>query len=378
MAVKSIIILKSVFFLVFSAVVIVVFRYYSMLRPGALGAIHKEMIAGGIVLALCHLNYFVLYPQLYLKRHILVYLLTTVFSAMAATILEVVLVYPQIKVIIDMVSDASPQEYYTAMTISLFLRDLCFVFFFFLIRLLESAYQENNNINLLLQNTDNLLLARKGTDEKELVTVRLEDIVYCQQNENYTYIYLVNGMKVYRNSSLKSLYELLSTSRAARISRKVLVFYRHIVSYDNKSVYVDISKNGVIVGLEITDAYRQKASKLLEDHCMIVEERETATNPEIRTVDVVQPAHYIQQAEMVTSQGGDIHRSEEKLTSPQLLSFIQTHPDCKGSDIEEHFHVSLSTVNRALRQLREEGLIEYTGSKKTGGYRVVVEKATGN
>ena len=67
-----------------------------------------------------------------------------------------------------------------------------------------------------------------------------------------------------------------------------------------------------------------------------------------------------------------------RLYSPRL-DYIQTHPDCKGSDIEEHFHVSLSTVNRAIKQLREEGLIEYTGSKKTGGYRVVERQyAIGN
>ena len=33
-------------------------------------------------------------------------------------------------------------------------------------------------------------------------------------------------------------------------------------------------------------------------------------------------------------------------------------------------HLSLSTVNRILKLLKDEGLIEYTGSKKTGGYRV--------
>ena len=187
MANKKKIVLKSVILLGFSALVIVVFRYYSMLRPGAFGAIHKEMIAGGIVLALCFLNYFILYPRLYLRRLFLVYLVTTVFSTMAATILEVVLVYPQIKVFINMVSNDSPREYYTVMTISLFLRDLCFVFFSFLIKLLESARQENNNINLLLQNTDNLLLARKDTKEKELVTVRLEDISVRGNNaQDYT------------------------------------------------------------------------------------------------------------------------------------------------------------------------------------------------
>ena len=36
--------------------------------------------------------------------------------------------------------------------------------------------------------------------------------------------------------------------------------------------------------------------------------------------------------------------------------------------------VSLSTVNRILAQLKADGLIEYAGSKKTGGYRTVEKR----
>ena len=58
-----------------------------------------------------------------------------------------------------------------------------------------------------------------------------------------------------------------------------------------------------------------------------------------------------------------------------VAEFISDHPGCKGSDIAEHFHVSLTTVNRILAQLKAEGLVEYVGSKKTGGYQA---KTTNN
>ena len=152
-------ILKSIVLFGFSAIVIAVFRYFSMLRPGAYGALYKEMIAGGIVLAICFLNYFILYPLFYTKRRFLFYVISIVLSTLVATFLEVVLIYPQIKDFPSIVSEVSPQEYFTAMSISLFLRDLCFVIFFFIIRLLESAYEENRDVDILFQNTDNLLLA---------------------------------------------------------------------------------------------------------------------------------------------------------------------------------------------------------------------------
>ena len=49
----------------------------------------------------------------------------------------------------------------------------------------------------------------------------------------------------------------------------------------------------------------------------------------------------------------------------------KTADSFKGTDITDHFGVSLSTVNRTIRQLRKEGLIEYSGSKKTGGYHAI-------
>ena len=269
-----------------------------------------------------------------------------------------------------MITNNSPQEYYVIMVILLFLRDTCFVFFFFLINLLESTYDENKDVNILLQNTNELLVARTDDKNKTLVTVRSADIAYCQQNENYAYMYLINGTKVYRNCSLKNLYELLTPSKAVRISRKTLVPYRHIESYDNRSVYVIVSDKDLPIGLEITDSYRQQALQLLKKHCSFDKNIETETHPVITTVSAAQKSSNAQQTRD-TVQACDSDKNEDKQTASMVLSFISEHPDCKGSDIAEHLHVSLSTVNRILAQLKAEGLVEYVGSKKTGGYQAV-------
>ena len=371
---KSRQLLKSVILLIFSAAVITVFRYYSILRPAAFGALYKEPLSAIIVIVLCFFNYFILYPRLCAKRRILYYGFATVFSTIAATILEVLLVSPQISDFVNGIGQVSVQEYYIVMTISLFLRDSCFVFLFFLVSLLETFYDEYNDVNVLLQNTSDLLLARKDnndTKEKELVTVRLTDIVYCQQNENYAYIYLTDGTKVYRNCSLKRLYELLTSSRVVRISGKVLVFYRHILSYDNDSVYVDISNNNEPVGLAITNTFRQQALQLLKENCTMKVRLKMENVPDINTVGVLQPPCSPEQTEKDAVQAVDLSKEDEPKAVQQMLSFINEHPGCKSSDITEHFHFSLSTANRVLKQLRDEGKIIYEGSKKTGGYYVV-------
>lgn len=371
---KTHIIIKSIVVVCFSVVVLAIFRFYSMLRPATYGALYKEFFAGGIVLLICYLNYFIFFPHLFVRRKYLFYVLATIFSVIVAAAIEVMLVYPQIMDFFNRTnSNVSIREYIIVMAISLFLRDICFVLLSFLINLLESAYKENKDVVVLLQDTNELLLARKdneATKEKELVTVRLADIAFCRQNENYAYIYLADGTKVYRNCSLKSLYEQLSPSRVVRISRKELVFYRHIVSYDNNSVYVDVPNKDAPVGLEITATYRQQALLLLKEHYVFAGNQQSRHVPEVTTVDVLQSSNTPQQTEKDVVQEGNLSE-EEPQVAQQVLSFISEHPGCKSSDLTGQFHISLSTVNRILRQLKADGLITYEGSKKTGGYRAV-------
>lgn len=175
-------ILRMAVAVVFSAIVLTVFRFYSILRPVAFGALYKELISAVIVLALCFLNYFILYPRLYARRRLLFYVIATVLTAMVATLLEFLLVYPQISEFVNRINDVSSFEYYVVMTLSLFIRDACFIFLFFSIRMLETAYDEYKDVNVLLQNTKDLLLARTDDKKRNLVTVRLSDIAYCRQN----------------------------------------------------------------------------------------------------------------------------------------------------------------------------------------------------
>ncbi len=371
MANKLRVIFKSAALVSFSTVVLIVFRFYSMLRPATCGALYKEWLSGGIVLTLCYLNYFVLYPRFYVRRRFIAYVLVTIISAIMATFLEVILVYPQINEFIKMVNETSQQEYWIVVTISFFLRDMCFVFFFFLISLLESAYEENKDVNILLQDTSDLLLARTDDKKRELVTIRMADIAYCLQKENYAYFFLADGTTVYRNCSLKSLYEQLTSTRVVRISRRIFVFYRHIVSYNNNSIYVKASNNDIPVGFEITDTFRQQALQLLKEHCVFAGNQPMEPVVKATTVDVLKMTDSTQQVGEVTDHTDDISKIEKPQTIQQVLVFISAHPGCKNPDIAERFRISQSTVNRILKQLKADGLITYEGSKKTGGYRVV-------
>ena len=356
-------IIKAIFFVLFTTLVLFVFSRYSMLRPATCGALYKEPITAVFVILICFLNHFVLFPLLYRKRKFYLYVTLTLVSVMLAVIAEEVLVFPQIGGIIRQIGDLTLREFTILLTFSLMIRNLCFVGLFFLISLLEDAIQENVEINESLKRINNLIVV-KSNNNKMIHTIPISDIVYCQQEENYTYLFTTEGNKFNKNCSLSYFANQLGSRLVVRISRNIIVFYKHIHSFDDNSVYVKISNGESVVGFNITDAYRENAIKLLKTHSTIpLQKSEVAELESDQSKGQEELVENLRENEMSL-------QMKEKQNTQSVLEFIQSHPDCKGSDIMDYFHTSLSTVNRILAQLKEEGLIEYVGSKKTGGYRV--------
>ena len=60
-----------------------------------------------------------------------------------------------------------------------------------------------------------------------------------------------------------------------------------------------------------------------------------------------------------------------KIELTQIYSFIQKNPFAKHADIQQHVNKSDATIERYLKILKENGLIRYIGSKKTGGYEII-------
>lgn len=51
-----------------------------------------------------------------------------------------------------------------------------------------------------------------------------------------------------------------------------------------------------------------------------------------------------------------------------LLSYIQSHPGQRSSEMVDALNTPLRTVERWLKLLKENGQIEFRGAAKTGGY----------
>jgi hypothetical protein len=352
--------------LLFCLVVVLAFRYNSYLRPGPIGALYKEYIVGGLVLALCYLNYLVLYPIFYVKRRLLIYVSLTILSLLTFSLAEEILVFPQIYEIVHQL-DINLNLYFAEQTVLILLRNFCFVVFFFSLSTICFLRKEKSDIYHYLHNHNHLVVAKDS--KNNTVTIHLEDIAYCQQVENYAYMILSNGKQYSRNCTMSALFEDLGTECSLRISRNIIAMYSYIQSYDQNAVYI-ITHEG-IKGFCITKSFRKNAIAQLKKHSPVVDYSfESPDNKELSTAvnDQSLDDHLNTDNDRMTANSDNVGDNQ---TSQQILSYIREHPDCKSSDLTGQFHISLSTVNRILKQLKAEGLITYEGSKKTGGYRAV-------
>ncbi len=350
----------------FCVFTVLFFRLNSFLRPAAFGAFYKEYIAGGIVLTVFYLNYFLLYPKLYHERRFTLYAISILTCLMMASLLEERIIYQQMfEIVKDL--DINITHYFAEQTVMIFLRDACFFLFSFMICVIRSFYNEKRDLYRYLHNQKHLIVA-KDIQKKNTVTLNIKDITHCQQIENYAYLYLQNGNRYSRNCTLSSLAEDIGSDYSVRISRNIIAMYAYIQSFDKNTVFIQTHEG--VIGFNITNYYRETAFSQLMLH---VVRRNVAEN-NLPFEDLSPTLPEIKQDAESRFQI-DAAQLDETQSTQMVLSFISEHPDCKGSDIAEHFHVSLSTVNRILAQLKAEGLVEHVGSKKTGGYQA---KTTNN
>ena len=62
----------------------------------------------------------------------------------------------------------------------------------------------------------------------------------------------------------------------------------------------------------------------------------------------------------------------------ELLEFIQTNPGLRANELSKHIDTPLRTVQRWLKQLKDENKIEFEGAPKTGGYVVIYDDIKNN
>ena len=351
---KVVIILLNV---LFCAIMLWFFSRNAFLRPYA-GSEFKECLACFLLLGSLYINYFLLYPKLYHKYPYIIYWLVLVLMAIVTSTLDMAIAYPYIKECNAKIIEFTGAFYFIERAlIFLFGRNLAFNFFPFLLRERQHYQQSLEKEVRTVYRDVRMLDVADGHNDIQLVPI--EDIFYCHQQGNFTEIHTVQNRKYTRLGSMRHLEQLFGKEEFIRLTTTVLVPFR----------YVELCQGDMVVMQKMPWENEATAFKLEAKTKEGIAQRimESLQSEIVETSDENIPEEPVRSK----AKRKPATPPEEKIN--EVLSCIEKHPNCNSADIIAETGFSQSTVERCLYELKKQGRVEYVGSKKTGGYKVVVE-----
>ena len=319
--------------------VILLFGRNCKMRMAAFPCMYKEYLSGIIVVAMTYLTAFVLFPRIFSRHSALkgtLSLLTVIFMA---TLAEMALVYPQV---ISLLMRQFPKNtailYFAEDSLSVFFRNTAIVSFVLIYRMLQKEKNKNRQLVRLSVNHHKELSL---TDNRRVFQTPLDNVVYCEQIQNYTRFYLFDGTTGYLHCSLSETVALLD-NYGVQISRSVFVMLDKIVAYDGNIMTVAGENN---ISLKVTDGYRETA--------------------DARTGRL---GNLNNNTSSVHGGKNSVINGKNNRQQTLIQIFITDNPGCSEKDIMQHTSLSRSSVAKYIARLKQQGLIRHVGSNKTGGY----------
>ena len=339
----------------FCATVIWLFTQNSVLRPYA-GSFLKEALSALLLLGSLYANYFLLYPKIHKKYSYVAYWLSVVLLAVIVGFADIAIAYPYISkcnaAVIQIVGFFTFFSTHLSYTIG---RNLALNFFPYLFRerqhLRHSLEKERE---IVYERVRMLDVTDKGSN---IQFVSIDEILYCQQQRNFTMVYTVQNKSYTRLGSMKHLEQLFGENEFIRITSTVLVPFRYIKSCKENVV---VMRKMPWQDAPTAFALESKNSEETAENVLEGLMRYKALSGG-KSITVKMPRPAVKRKPIVPS--------DEKIM--EVFAFVEKHPKCNSADIMAETQFSMSTVERCIIKLRKNGLVKHGGSRRHGGDIVV-------
>ncbi|MCQ2279993.1 MAG: LytTR family transcriptional regulator DNA-binding domain-containing protein [Bacteroidales bacterium] len=335
------------------AFILWVYSRNCVLRPFS-GKVYKELISGSLLLGSIYVNYFLFYPKFYSKRP-LTYWVALSILVVAVGVADLAIAAPYIMSINSQVIHMiGPVSFFSTTLFLIVARNFAANFFPYLIREQQFLRQLlEKEVQIVYRDVRKLDVSDK---QNNIHLIAIDDIFYCEQQRNFTNIYTVQNECFTRLGSLKYLEQLFAHDDFVRITSTELVPLQYVGSCVGDLLTMKIMpwqnepttfKLGSVNREKISASVRDIMRKFKSEESVLV--KECVDQPTVKRKPVTPP--------------------DVKVKT--VFSHIEKHPNCNTADIMAGTQYSLSTVERCVAELKKQGLIEHTGSRKTGGYSVV-------
>ena len=324
------------------------FTHYSFLRPAVESGV--EYFLALLIVVAAEVNFWILYPLCQYNNRFILYFVLSAVEIIALSVVEYLLTMDAILSKFQLVelSDNERSQIKTSLFTNLVFRDSGLVS-------LIMVMANNTDLRFRLFEKDRKLFRLKkqllvqSLTNKQSLFLDADQICYIQQDQNLNHFYTFDGQRFIRRSTLMDLQQLLGEENYLKISKSVVVSKSHIKGLAEDVITLLTDQN--------TEEYQLKIGKsYLSEVVPVVKSVLKKNKQELNKTGN-------QQSESLLP---DLHPK-----ALAIYQYIRTCPESKITDIVERTKIPKSTVTRYLKELQKDGLIEYTGSKKTGGYRVV-------
>lgn len=349
---KFIVILLNILFCI---MMFLLFTRNSILRPFA-GSYFKEFLSALLLIGSLYINYFLLYPKLHQNISHITYWLTVLLITIIIGVVDLAIALPNIILCnAQVIEFVGPFNFFSKTLFFIIGRNLALNFFPFLIKERQHYQQAlEKEVKVVYHYVRKLDVTDKNSN---IHLIDIDDIFYCLQQGNFTEIRTVQNKKYTRLGSMRHLEQLFGEEDFIRITTTVLVPFRYIKSCKDNMVTMKkmpMEKEPTTFKLEPRNQ-EDMTKKIIEG---ILRYKAIASGKNIPK-KTLRPK----------VKRKPITPSDEKIK--RVLSFIEINPNCNSADIIAGTEYSLSTVERCLFELKKQGLIRHTGSKKKGGYYMV-------
>ena len=330
------------------------FSRNAFLRPST-GNLSKEAVSGLLLLGSLYLNYYLLYPKLYQRGYHNIYWLTLVLVVLATGFAELALVYSNlVSCSSHIIHIVGPFSFFSETLFLIVLRNLAFNLFAYVLRERKQLQQTlETEVKVVYQFARMLDVC---DNENNCQHIPIDKVLYCKKNGNETEIHTVDDIKYTRYCTIKYLEQHLGNKEFIRISASVIVPYQYIASCDGKTVTLkNPSRSEDPLSIPLGTKRAPQIAAAIDEHLHADIEKKNELQPEI---------------EEEKGKKGPSVPPKEKLDA--VFNYIKEHPGCRSTELISHTSYSQTTMDRCLFELKKKGLIEYTGSKKSGGYRPIL------
>ena len=338
--------------ILFCAALLWFFSRNAFLRP-FLGSTGKEALSGVMLLATLYANYYILYPKLY-RGHMSLYWLLVVIACFVTGGVELAIGYPFIvKCNALAIQEYGSFYFFSKRLLFVFSRNLAFNLFAYVLRERKQLQQSLETESKVVYQFARMLDV--CDDKNNCQHIPIDKVLYCKKNGNETEIHTIEDIKYTRYCTIKYLEQHLGDKEFIRISASVIVPYQYIASCDGKAVTLkNLSRSEAPLSFPLDTKRAPQIAAAIDEYL----------HADIEEKNVLQP-----ESEEEKGKKGPSVPPKEKLDA--VLNYIKEHPGCRSTELISHTSYSQTTMDRCLFELKKRGLIEYTGSKKRGGYFIL-------